>query len=135
MTSTRFPRLVVDRIRSLFPLKAEYWDRYKYVRSTLVLGLVICSVGSVGNWYNWARGNAPLYFPVVLTFGAALLFMIAPKKWELIMLCLMAFFVLSIVGTLLHKAELRFGLTMIAMTGLAYIIVAYIRIRVHEPKD
>lgn len=115
-------------------LKTEQWDRYKYLRGLLILAMVICSVGSVGNWYNWVNGTVHLDFPVLLTLGALLVFVMVPRKWDLITLSLGYLFLLSIIATALRRADLRLGLGMIGTTGTLYFTCVYIKMKRDDSK-
>lgn len=97
--------------------------------------MIICSVGSAVNWYNWVKGAVHLDFPVFLTLGTLAILMIVPKKWELVTWSAGGVFVLSILATLLRRMSLALGLEVIAVSGGVYFLMLYIQRRLAESND
>ena len=123
------------RVLSFHLIRPEDWDQYKYLRGGLAWGMILCTLGAAGNWYNWAHGRVVLEFPVSLTLGALVILAIVPKRWELITWCVGGVFVLSIVATLLRRMSLVLGLEVMGVTGGGYLIMLYIKQRLDRFGD
>lgn len=125
------------RTRTIFSfslISAERWDRSRHLRGLLTLGLIYCTLGGAGNWYNWSNGKSSLYFPILLTLGAMLILIAAPRKWDLITLSAGGVFVLAVLGTLLHRGQLPLGLelALIVATGAVFFTCEYVRTRLQR---
>ena len=112
-------------------ISAERWDRSRHLRGLLTLGLIYCTLGGAGNWYNWSNGESSLYFPILLTLGAVLTLIAVPRKWDLITLSAGGVFVLAVLGTLLHRGQLPLALelALIVATGAVFLICEYVKSR------
>jgi hypothetical protein len=116
-------------------LRPEQWNRHKHLRGGLILAMTICSIVAAVGWYEIAKGVDVSILRLVLVTSAALVILIAvPKKWELITLTFGLTFILSILGTVLRRTSLRFGLEIVFVTGVLYFGCVYIGERLKEHK-
>ena len=125
-------RLQMRKLLSLSLISAKWWQRGGSVRGLLILGFLYCSLGGAANWYNWSQGKASLYFPILLTLGAVAILVAVPKKWDLITLSVAGLFVLSGLGTVLHRGPLHLGLELMAATGILLLICEYIKFKLRK---
>ncbi len=125
----------VRRMLSFSLLKPEQWDRHKHLRGALILAMTISSLVAGIGWYQFVTGVQILVFRVViLTMLAVVILVVVPKKWELITLSIGLTFILSIIGTLLRRAPLGFGLELVFVTGVLYFGCVYVGQRLKEHK-
>lgn len=127
--------LQVKKFFSFSLISPGRWDRSGPVRGGLILGLIYCSLGGVGNWYNWTEGRTSLYVPVLLTAGAIVILIATPRKWNLITISVGGVFILSVIGTLLHRGPIHLGLEIVTVTGILFIICEYVKLRIGKSDE
>ncbi len=110
-------------------IRPAVWDKYKYLRGVAALLMVVCTLGAGIEVYDLWRGR-PLdpYRAFVLPLGALVLLVAVPKKYDLIVQTLGAYFIFSIIGTLLGRGGLRLGLELelVGVTGVAFFVAIYV---------
>lgn len=128
----------IRRTFTLLTLSPERWDRSKNLRQTISVAFVLCSLGAVGNWYNWLQGKGSLALPigatVGLTVGALVALILTPRKWELLFISAVGVLGLEILAIVLRKGPLAPLLEAMAVTVAVVIVCQYIKQRLQDAR-
>lgn len=126
----------LGRTFALLALSPERWDRSRNLRQAISVAFVLCSLGAVGNWYNWIHGNGSLALPigatVGLTVGALVALMLTPRKWELLFMSAAGVLGLEILAIALRKGPLAPLLGAMAVTIAVVILCQHIKRRLQD---
>lgn len=89
---------------------------------------MICTAVSGAKWYAWAEHQSgAFYVPIFWTVAAVLIFVLAPKKLELLHYCSGAYFILGVIGTLLGRApSLAIALEATVIPGVVFAVFGFL---------
>lgn len=107
-------------------IRPAVWDKYKYLRGVAAVLMVGFTLTSGAGLYEIWKGAVLPYRAALAPVGALLILIAVPKKWDLVVQTLGAYFILSIIGTALGRATLRLGLEMVGITGGAFFAAVYL---------
>lgn len=121
----------LSRLRHLLLLTPESWCKRRHLRAGLGFALMVCSAVSGAKWYSWLEHQGVgFYVPVLWTVGGLLIFVLGPKKIDLLAYCATAYFVLGSIGTILGRApNLPTALEVTVLPGTAALFLSYIEVR------
>jgi len=121
--------------RHLLPMvSTQRWDRSENLRRGVVFIFAICSLGAVGNWYNWLHGIGSLSLPIGLTIGAAIALTLTPRKWGLLAMSAGGTLGLEILAIVLRKGPLRPLLEAMVVTLAVFVLCEYVAIKIEKAR-